>query len=381
MAPLTTAQLRTLLRPPAGPCVSIYLPTHRSEPGRREDPIRYRNLVRTAEDQLRAKYPGARVQAALQRFHALADDVGFWAGSQDGLAVLGAGDQFHTLWLSRPVKDLAVVADSFHLKPLLRIVQSADRFHVLGITRTEAKLFEGDRYGLRPVETAGLVPTFDEAVGTELTQSTREKLAVGARMPSTGHYSGSGARKDELGVDTERFLRAIDRAVTDKFSVPSGLPLVLVGLPENTSEFRKLSQNPQLVAGEVAGDPGAFSLDQLRAQAWTVLEPRYLARLARLKEDYGTALGRGLASKDPAEIAPHALDGRVGLLLVDADKVVPGTVDRDARTVRLGKLDDPGVDDVLDDLAELVLNTGGEVVVVPSERMPTDTGVAAIYRF
>lgn len=381
MAPLTTAQLRTLLRPPAGPCVSIYLPTHRSEPGRREDPIRYRNLVRRAEADLRARSPGSHVNGFLRRFSALADDVGFWAVAQDGLAVLAGGDQFLTVWLPRPVKELVVVADSFHLKPLLRIVQSADRFHVLGITRTEAALWEGDRYGLRRVETAGLVPTFDEAVGTELTQSTREKLTVGARMPSTGHYSGSGARKDELGVDTERFLRAVDRAVTDKFSVPSGLPLVLVGLPENTSEFRKLSQNPQLVQGEVSGDPGSFGLDQLRAQAWKVLEPRYLDRLARLTDDYRTARARGLAAKDPAEIAPNALDGRVGLLLVDADKVVTGTVDREARTVRPGKLGEPGVDDVLDDLAELVLNTGGEVVVVPSERMPTDTGAAAIFRF
>ena len=82
-----------------------------------------------------------------------------------------------------------MVADSFHLKPLLRITQSADRFHVLGITRTEAQLFQGDRYGLERVETAGAVPTFDEAVGTELTQTSREKLTSGGRGASTGHYS------------------------------------------------------------------------------------------------------------------------------------------------------------------------------------------------
>jgi hypothetical protein len=39
------------------------------------------------------------------------------------------------------------------------------------------------------------------------------------------------------------------------------------------------------------------------------------------------------------------------------------------------------VDDLLDDIAELVLRKGGEVVVVPSEKMPTPAGVAAIYRF
>ena len=67
MTPLTTAQVRTLLTPPATPCVSLYLPTHRSEPDRREDPIRYRELVRSAEEELRSKHPGARVQAILQQ--------------------------------------------------------------------------------------------------------------------------------------------------------------------------------------------------------------------------------------------------------------------------------------------------------------------------
>jgi hypothetical protein len=36
---------------------------------------------------------------------------------------------------------------------------------------------------------------------------------------------------------------------------------------------------------------------------------------------------------------------------------------------------------VLDDLGELVVNKGGEIVIVPAERMPTRTGIAAIYRF
>jgi len=49
--------------------------------------------------------------------------------------------------------------------------------------------------------------------------------------------------------------------------------------------------------------------------------------------------------------------------------------------IHAGELSDPDMDDVLDDLAELVLQSGGEVIIVPAERMPVDTGVAAIYRY
>jgi hypothetical protein len=39
------------------------------------------------------------------------------------------------------------------------------------------------------------------------------------------------------------------------------------------------------------------------------------------------------------------------------------------------------VDDVLDDVGELVLKNRGQIVIVPAERMPTQTGIAAIYGF
>ena len=41
----------------------------------------------------------------------------------------------------------------------------------------------------------------------------------------------------------------------------------------------------------------------------------------------------------------------------------------------------PCAGDMLDDLAELGLKTKAMVIVTPSSQMPTDTGLAAIYRY
>ncbi len=59
----------------------------------------------------------------------------------------------------------------------------------------------------------------------------------------------------------------------------------------------------------------------------------------------------------------------------------PGDSTGRAAQSRFADLNDTDVDDVLDDLAEVVLGAGGEVVVVPTDRMPTPTGLAAIYRY
>ena len=81
------------------------------------------------------------------------------------------------------------------------------------------------------------------------------------------------------------------------------------------------------------------------------------------------------------DIAAAAIAGRVATILIEADRAVPGRIEEDSGGVAFGSLDRPHMDDVLDDLGELVLRMGGEVVVVPVDRMPVDTGAAAIYRF
>ena len=128
-------------------------------------------------------------------------------------------------------------------------------------------------------------------------------------------------------------------------------------------------------------DPEAISIDDLRDRAWRIVEPQYRARLAQLVEEFDQAKPRGLADDELAPIASAVASGRVKTLLVDADREIPGRVDKSTGQIELGDLQHPDIDDLLDDLAELALNKGGQVVMVPGERMPTGTGVAAIYRY
>jgi hypothetical protein len=376
MGQLTTDVLRGLLGDKAPPCISLYQPTHRANPDNLQDPIRYKNLVRDIEQSLREKYRGREVRPLLERFQLLADDYDFWTHQRDGLAIVASADTFEVFRLQRPVKELAVVADSFHLKPLLRMVQSADRYQVLCLDRHEAKLFEGNRDALDEVDVGDMPTTITAALGEELTDPQR-RIAYNAQ-PAVFH--GQGGRKDEVDKDAERFFRVIDREVSDRFSRPSGLPLVLVALPENHTEFRRVSRNPFLQKDGVAKHPGSLQPEQLRAEVWRAVEPKYLARLARLTEDHRTAAARGLAASDLEDVAQAAIAGRIGLLLIEADREIPGRFDPATGEIRPARFADPEVDDLIDDLAEVALRAGGEVVVVPAARMPTDTGLAATFR-
>jgi hypothetical protein len=371
-----------LLSPHEAPCLSLYQPTHRTHPDADQDSIRFKNLVRELEGSLEALDDPARVAALLAPFRALERDSDFWRHNHEGLAVLAAGDAFRVYRLQRAVPELAVVADTFHTRPLLRIAQSADRFQVLALDREKIRLFEGTRDVLDEVPLAKGVPaTMTDALGDEKTEPHLTVASYGAKGPAGQKVHGHGARKDELDIDTERYFRAVDRAVLEHHSRPSGLPLVLAALPEYHGVFRELSQNPLLAEAAIEGHPDGLDLGDLRERAWEALLPAYQERLEGLTERYGTAAAHERGTADPSDAAVAAIGGRVDTLLLEAERVLPGRLDPETGAIAEGDLDDPGVGDVLDDLGEEVLRRGGEVVVVPAERMPTDSGVAAIYRY
>jgi hypothetical protein len=379
----TSAELTALLQEHEPPCISLYQPTNRRGPNHQQDPVRFKNLLREAEATLRRQYPTREVRPLLEPFEALVDDGLFWAQRLDGLAVLGAAGTFRVYKLPVPVPEQVTVADSFHTKPLMRYLQSADRYQVLCLSQREASLYEGNRYALDEIELKGLPGPVPGENSEDLTAPITTDGSYGPGGPGPGHTEpgltfGHGQTTD---ADAGRFLRLVDRAVLEHHSRPSGLPLILAALPQHQAEFHKLSHNPFLVGGGVEHDPTALSVDHLRQECWKQMEPRYRERLAKLVADFHEARSKQMGSDGLEQVAEALLLGRVGTLLVEADRQIPGTYDRTSGTIQRGDLAHAGADDLLDDLAESALLMGGQVVVVPSGQMPTDTGLAAIYRY
>jgi hypothetical protein len=262
------------------------------------------------------------------------------------------------------------------------MMQSADRYQVLGINRHEARLFEGNRDRLDEIELAPDVPRTLADVLDRNAERERATRTHGPIKPQTmGRHGASDVKQDAIRADTEHFFRAVDRAVLEHHSRPTGLPLLLAAVPEHHHLFREVSRNPHLLDTTLDVHPDDLTPDALRERAWEQLLPHYLQRLAGLVDRFHAALPRNQATDELAEAAKAAVAGRVDTLLLEAERHVAGRMDAASGAITFGNLDAPDMDDVLDDLGERVLASGGEVIVVPTERMPTRTGLAAIYRY
>jgi hypothetical protein len=376
--------IKELLTIEQEPCLSLYMPTHRSHPENLQDPIRFKNLLRQLEESLSQKYSSGEVKKYIEPLEALADDDSLWNHTSNGLAVFSADGLFKVVGLPVSVDELAVVADSFHTKPLRQYMQSTDRYHVLGLSLHDIRLFEGNRHSLTEIELMPDIPeTITEALGDDLTDKHSTVASYGGTGgESSSMHHGHGGRKDELEKDAERFFRVVANNIYERYSKPSDLPLILAALPEHHNLFQKVNKNPLLLTDGIAINPSSISPDTLAKMAWEIMEPEYNLKLDSLVARFEQARANDKGSDDYKEVAIAAVEGRIDTLIVEADRIIPVRITNLVTgNTQKKDLTNPKVDDLLDDMGELVIEMGGQVMVLPTGKMPSETGLAAIFRY
>lgn len=354
----STGWFAELLADHRSPCVSIYFPANRAAPPADENGVHFRDLLVKAMRELKNKFPDKQGKAVLRQLHSIpAEQLG--PGPHDGMAIFASPDYLQVLDLQQRVDDLVVVADSFHIKPLIRTMQQGDRFEILCFSPNRIRILESNEYSVSEVPLRNVPASI-----------------AAARVVPVG-----GTPSDQPVIKLEHFMRLVDRAVWDHHSRVSHLPLILACDAQNCSDFIALSKNQYLLDNGIALNPEHVSNDRLREEAWKLVSPRYQEELERLNEQFRVARAHAKGSDQLTQVAEAAAVGRVGTLIVDANRHIPGVLHRASGMIEQANQFDPRAEDVLDDLAEMVLKMDGQVYVLPHEQMPTDAGLAAMYRY
>ncbi len=271
-------ELKTLIQKPEGPCISIYMPTHRMFPETKQDPIRFKNLLREAEERL--KQAGLRSPEAkklLKPAKALIKDSLFWQYQADGLATFVSSDLFYHHRLPLKFDELLVVTDRVHIKPLLPLFSYKGRFYILALSQNEVRFFECTRYSVEEVKLENFPRSLREALKyddpeKQLQFHTRAPAASGERAAM---FHGHGVGKDDAKDNILRFFRQIDDGLRPTLNQERG-PLVLAGVDYLHSIYREANSYPHLIDLGINGNPERLKGEELHEQAWGILEPHFL---------------------------------------------------------------------------------------------------------
>ncbi|MFU8795941.1 MAG: hypothetical protein ACNA7X_01410 [Dehalococcoidia bacterium] len=378
MKNLSSEELGLLMQTPGNPAVSIYLPTQRTG-DIEQNQIRLKNLLREAEKQL-LEYGLRRPDALslLEPAQQLLPDLPFWRFQSDGLAVFSSRELFRQYRLPRTFRELAVVAERFHVKPLIPLFSEDGVFYVLALSQNQARLLQCTRYNVQDVTPAEMPSGKDEALKHDDPEKQHQFRTTGPGGATLFH--GHGVAKDYDKDDTLRYFHRVERGMQEVLS-DEHAPLVIAGVDYLHSIYREATKYRYLLDEGIEGNPDDRSDNELQERAWPVVQKHFDRERGEALDKYSEALAKELATSDLKEAVLAAYDGRIATLFVAAGVHQWGKFDEESRKILLYDDRKPGIEDLLDLAAVHTLTKKGIVYSLDPEKVPGETAIAAILRY
>jgi hypothetical protein len=381
---LPVEELKILMAERPGWCVSLFMPTHRRGEETRQDPIRFQNLLRQAEEKLIEK--GMRTvdaRALLEPAYRLEGHSPFWRHLNDGLVMFLGSGVFRHYTLPLPLNEQLVVAEHFYIKPLLPLLSGDGRFYILALSQNQVRLLQGTRYSVGEVDLEGMPGSLAELLG----DITREKqLQFHTRTPGGGpgkrsaSFFGHGAGEEQAKQDILRYFRAIDAELSNLLRNEQ-TPLVLASVDYLIPIYRSANRNPHLLEEGILGNPEQLSARELHERAWIIVEPHFQKAQHDAQARFNALKGAGRTSTRLEEIIVAAYHGRVEHLFVELGVQRWGAYDPHTHQVSVHLEAQPADEELLQFACNHVIVNGGSLFALETEDMPGDGLLAAIYRY
>ncbi len=385
MENLTLDQFNELAQETASPSISMFLPTHRVGQDTQQDPIRFNNLIRDAEKQLRSSGMRPReVSELLKPAEALLSDTYFWMHQYEGLAVFMTSEDFHSYRLPFRVEELLIIARSYYIKPVLPLFTNNGHYYILAISQDEVRLFEGTRHSVGLIDLPDGTPqSLDEALQLDdLQKQLQFRTATSQGGMGGSLFHGQGPGNEEQKVWIGKYLSLVDDGLNKIFRQQQA-PLILAGVDYLLSIYRRVSEYTNIMQEGIKGSPEHLRPEELQEKAWPIVEAYFLLEMEKVVEKYQQLADTDKATDDIEQIVAAALYGRVDNLLLSVGAQVWGIFNPDTGKVTLdsqGKSNQDNLE-LLDLVAMKTLQNGGTVYALDQEEMLTDSPIAAVFRY
>ena len=381
---LTKNELLNLIQKQKQPCISIYMPTHWVGADTQQNQIRFKNLLREAQEKTLAMgvRPGSEAETLFAPAFELHRNSLFWKKQSDGLAVFLAPGVFRYYRLPLDFKESITVGERFYVKPVLQLFSSSGRFYVLALSQAEVRVLQGFRDHIMEVDTEplGMPKNLDQALRYDTPERETRAQPVAAGIGGGGMFHGHGGWTDFPKDNIMRYLLQVDRSL-QKLLREEREPLVFAGVEYIFAMYREVTLYPYLMEEFIPGNPETASSQELGKRAWEISQRHHEKSLKEAVEKYRQSVGTGLASDNLLEIVPAARHGRVGVLFVAKGEEKWGSFNPGTGELHLHDRPQRGDEDLLDLAALQTFLNRGDIFVVEKDRMPEGKPVAALFRY
>jgi hypothetical protein len=382
---LNRADLQELIEATREWCISLYMPTHPIGREQQQNPTRLKNLLTRAKKDL-SEYGLRRpdIEELLHPAEELLLDRDFWQHLSEGLAVFLSNKFFQTYRLPARFEELLLIANNFHIKPLLPLLSTEGKFYILAINLNGIKLFLATKDTISEVELTGIRTNIEEALWMDeperhLDLHTATSSTGRGAGPAIFHGQGIG---DEDKANILRFFHYFDQELSALLKDKSIL-MIPAGVDYLLPLYREANTYNNLLKEALIGAPEKLPIKELHKRAWQIIEPIFRERQQQAIQQFEELNGQqsDLVTSDLNTAVKAAKFGQVGTLFVPLGIQKWGRYDPENNKVLQEPEATPENEDLLDFAAIHTILNSGQVYAVQPEELPGDGDLAAILRY
>lgn len=357
--------IRSLASEGTYPCLTITLPTHRTSPDNRQDPIRLKNLVTEAASRLEAEVGSREAAPLLRALDDLLNDFNH-ERNLDGLAIFVSAGLAHFHRLPFTLPERVVVDQNFFTRDLVFAFNRTPRYWVLALSEQPTRLFEAVRDDLEELTAGSVFPMTHGGPGGAST------------LPNDPKVNASQFRDEHHRI----FFRSVDQALAT-YMADDPLPLAVIGVDRYLAFFQEVSSHGGQIVATLTGSHDRTSDHELGKLIWPLVREGLAAQRSAIFAELNAAVGGQRSASTLGEVWRFAQEGRGQTLIVEEDYHEAATLDATGMRL-LPPTDSTGpeaLDDAVDAAIAAVLDKGGRVVFVDNGTLEQHSRIALILRY
>jgi hypothetical protein len=361
-------------------CISVYIPTQRVGENK-ESRLMLKNQVSSIEKQLTG-YGLKKVETDeyLNPLRKILDDTSIWRLLSDTMVIFRNREKFIIRNLPLRTKEFSLVSDHFYMLPLLDIFNQDKSYFIFLISLNKNKLYQANQNEFVEIVTEDIFPQYIlDSAGEDVVQKSQQM-----RGEQSGSdfalYHGKGEGKDDKENERNKYLRDLNRELTDLLE-GYNIPLVVASVEDLFFHFKDLADYKNLYSKCVAGNWDNDDILLIHEKANELLKP-YFDEVKNEKKAKYIEAPDDIIISNTEDVVKASYMGQVETLFVEDGRVLWGDYNEETGEVSIREDKKPIDSSLLDYTARLVFLKGGNVFIEDIGNMPeSGSPMNAVLRF
>lgn len=294
----------------------------------------------------------------LEPLNSLLNDGRIFKQMKGNIGIFRNEDMFRILNIPIDVKQSCQVASSFHVKPLLRWLQGDQEFLFLGLEKEAAHLYVGSQDTFKLIDSIRF-PDFFKVRSSSYNYSKQKKARL-AKLNESETFSW-----------VNDWILGLTKQSNPKLFV-AGDPLLVSALNRKIG-YKNAVRSP--ISNSFQKNAANDAANAIRK----ILKEESRISFEKSLLEFRFAEESNKSKKNIFQVAKAVVQGKVRKLIVTDEVNIFGKIDRKTGGIAIHPFDQDHEDDcLLDDLAQMVLSQGGEVVIANRSEIPKGRPILAI---